>query len=335
MSRYQGCALRILGNVPEAQPMDDTVETLEQPPARRGVVPRHRGLVRGLAFLPVVCFSPFLADLAKFSWGSELFSHILLIPFIVGFLVWEKRSSLPRPVPGASFSVFLSLASGFVLLSAYLILKFNGAALTEADSLVLVTASFLLFEYAALAFRFGLPFLRVIAFPIAFLIFIVPFPEAVTNVLETASKYASAELYAWMMELSRATFFRDGLVFALPNLTIEVAQECSGIRSSFVLFLTSLLAGHMFLRNGRNKVLLAFLVFPLGILRNAFRIYVLSMLSVHWDPGVIHSPLHHRGGPIFFILSLIPFFGALFWLRRAEDRHGPLPSSPLATHSVR
>jgi exosortase/archaeosortase family protein len=65
----------------------------------------------------------------------------------------------------------------------------------------------------------------------------------------------------------------------------------------------------------------------LGILRNGFRIYVLSMLSSHWDPRVIDSPLHHKGGPIFFVISLIPFFLLLFWLRRSEPSIAPIPSS--------
>src|SRR5436190_24254488 len=122
------------------------------------------------------------------------------------------------------------------------------------------------------------------------------------------------------MNLSRASYFRQGLIFALPNLTIRVAQECSGIRSSFVLFITSLIAGFLFLRSPWHRAIFSIIVLPLGVLRNAIRIYFLSMASVHWNPNIIHSPLHHRGGPIFFALSLIPLFLLLFWFRKAEAK---------------
>jgi exosortase/archaeosortase family protein len=104
----------------------------------------------------------------------------------------------------------------------------------------------------------------------------------------------------------------------LPGITIRVGQECSGIHSSLVLFLTSLIAGHLFLASPWNKTWLALLVLPLGIARNALRILTISLLCVHVDASMIRSPIHVRGGPVFFALSLIPFFAALWWLRRSE-----------------
>jgi exosortase/archaeosortase family protein len=108
------------------------------------------------------------------------------------------------------------------------------------------------------------------------------------------------------------------LLFHLPGIVIEVAKECSGIHSSLVLFVTSLLAGHLFLRSPWKKATLALAVVPLGIARNGIRIFTISWLCVHVDPAMIDSPIHHRGGPIFFVLSLVPFLAFLFILRRLE-----------------
>ena len=181
-----------------------------------------------------------------------------------------------------------------------------------------------MFFFAIAAFFLGTTFIKRIAFPLFFLLVLVPLPDAATAAIEIASQYASAETYSWFMNLSGATYYREGRTFVLPNLTLVVAQECSGIRSSLVLFITSLIAGHLFLRSPWKKAILALAVFPLGILRNAFRIYFLSMASAHWNPDIIHSPLHHRGGPIFFALSLIPFFLLLLWLKRSERLRSPL-----------
>jgi exosortase/archaeosortase family protein len=101
---------------------------------------------------------------------------------------------------------------------------------------------------------------------------------------------------------------------------LQVAKECSGIHSSWVLFITGLLASHLFLRTRWRKIVLVAFVIPLGILRNGFRIFVIGMLCVHIGPYMIGSMIHRQGGPFFFALSLVPLFLLLLWLRRRERR---------------
>jgi exosortase/archaeosortase family protein len=104
----------------------------------------------------------------------------------------------------------------------------------------------------------------------------------------------------------------------LPGIVIQVAQECSGIRSSLVLFITSLLASYLFLKSPWRRAVLVSLVIPLAILRNGFRILVIGLLCVYVGPQMINSVIHHRGGPLFFALSLIPLFLLLWWLRKGK-----------------
>jgi exosortase C (VPDSG-CTERM-specific) len=283
------------------------------------------------ATLLVLCFGAVFLQLFSYAAQESLHSHILLVPFVSAYLIWIARPSLPAAQRGRGMLPLLPAAIALSVLGAYFALRFSGTVFSHNDYLSInVFAFFLLLVSAAIHFL-GPIFTKAVAFPLLFLVFLIPLPDGVTSALEIASQYASAETYSWFMDLSGATYFREGRTFVLPNLTIVVAQECSGIRSSFVLFITSLIAGHLFLNSTWKKVLLAFLVFPLGVLRNAFRIYLLSMLSAHWDPGIIHSPLHHRGGPIFFALSLIPFFFLLFWLKKTDQKKPPsLPSGALS-----
>ena len=74
-------------------------------------------------------------------------------------------------------------------------------------------------------------------------------------------------------------------------------------------------------------MLVAFVI-PLGILRNGFRVFVIGMLCVYVGPHMIDSPIHHRGGPVFFTLSLVPLFLLLWWLRRGEQRAKLAGSAP-------
>ena len=101
---------------------------------------------------------------------------------------------------------------------------------------------------------------------------------------------------------------------------LEVARECSGIRSTIVLFITSVLASNLFLQSTSRRIALVALVIPLAIARNGFRILVIGLLCVHIGPHMIDSFIHHRGGPIFFVLSLIPLSFVLFLLRRHDKR---------------
>ncbi len=165
----------------------------------------------------------------------------------------------------------------------------------------------------------GTKWMAAAAFPVSFLIFLVPLPDAAVSWLEHASVLASAEAAAMYFGIAGTALVRHGTVFELPGIVMQVAQECSGIRSSWVLVITSLLASHMFLRSPWRRLVLVAFVIPLGILRNGFRILVIGLLCVHVGPEMIDSPIHHRGGPIFFALSLVPLLGLAWWLRHGEQ----------------
>lgn len=205
-----------------------------------------------------------------------------------------------------------------VVLGFYFVLRRQGHALARDDYLFLTVLPYVLLLAAGGFVFLGAGMMRALTFPWVFLVFMVPFPVAVIDGIETFLQYASAEAAHLLFAIGGTPYLRDGLRFDLPGISVEVARECSGIRSSLVLFITSLLAGHMFLRSGWKRAALALAVVPLGILRNGFRVFTIGMLSANVDVGIIDSALHRRGGPIFFVLSLIPFLGLLWWLRWLE-----------------
>jgi exosortase/archaeosortase family protein len=118
--------------------------------------------------------------------------------------------------------------------------------------------------------------------------------------------------------LSGTPVLRDDLLFRLPGISLKVAAECSGIHSTLILFITSLLAGQVVLRQPWRRAALCLAVLPLALLRNGFRVFVLGQLCIHVSPRMIDSPIHHHGGPLFFVLSLVPFFLLLYYLRKTE-----------------
>jgi exosortase C (VPDSG-CTERM-specific) len=285
-------------------------------------------VVGGACFAVVLAavFGHSLLTLINYAAGSQLYSYILLVPFVSAYLLYLRRHQLPKNYAIDLPLAIVSLAGGLGVLAFMYWLEFAGRTLDINDRLVLLTLSFLCCLAAGGFFFLGRDWMRAAAFPLAYLIFMVPMPDAMADALETASKYASAEVANLLFHLSGTPFLRAGNIFELPNITIEVAQECSGIRSSWVLFMTSILAANLFLKTSwRRTVLVAFII-PLAILRNGFRIVVIGLLCVNLGPQMIHSLIHRRGGPVFFVLSLIPFLLLLWWLRKGEIRVRPVES---------
>src|SRR6266576_3420790 len=272
------------------------------------------------AILLLAAFGRPLLGLANYAAHSSLHSHIVLIPFVSGYLFYLRRDQLPKERVADLPLGILALAGGLAVFLFAHWLAFAGRAPTDNYYFVLLTISFLCCLAAGGFFFFGRDWMRAVAFPLAYLIFMIPMPDAMADALESASKYASAEVANVLFQLSGTPILRAGRIFQLPNITIEVAQECSGIRSSWVLLMTSVLAANLFLKTSwRRTVLVAFII-PLGILRNGFRILVIGLLCVNVGPQMIHSLIHRRGGPAFFMLSLIPFFLVLWWLRKGDVR---------------
>jgi exosortase C (VPDSG-CTERM-specific) len=274
-----------------------------------------------LAALLILCFGPQLCQLAGCAWHSELYSHILLVPFITAYLISLNRRNLALDSERAWRWALIPLVLGACPLAAYWWAARSGWKPEPDDYLALMTLSFLLLLLAAGFLCLGLQTLRRVAFPAAFLIFMVPFPVMVRQGIESFFQQGSVDAAQLLFSLSGMPALRDGTGFHLPGMTLEVAPQCSGIHSSLVLFITSWLAGYLFLKSPWRRAALPLAVIPLALARNGLRVVTIGQLCVHVSPDMIDSAIHHHGGPLFFVLSLMPLFLLLYLLRRPESRN--------------
>jgi len=276
----------------------------------------NKRLIGWCIYLVILCgaFALYLRELTAFAAHSQVHSYILLIPLVTAYLIYIRWKHLSRELSSSWGYALLSAAAGIgaLLASQYFI------DLGQNDYVTLIALSFFCFVIAGIFLFLGNKWARSAMFPLFFLAFMIPLPEAAVDLLENASKQASAEVANWLFLISGTPFLRNGTLFQLPGITITVAKECSGIRSSLVLVITSLLAANMFLHTTWRRALLVCAVIPLGLLRNGFRVLVISLLCVHIGPDMINSVIHRRGGPVFFALSLVPLFAMLWLFRRQE-----------------
>lgn len=263
-----------------------------------------------------------LRDLVAFARTNDTASHVLLVPFITLALLYQERETIFADVRRATAAGASIVAVGaLVLLTGGLLSGVQPTTLLSLRTAGLVVAwlgGFLLF-YGGQAFRAAL-------FPLLFFAFIIPIPpvmlDRVTDWLKTGSVNAAAALFS----ITGTPYLREGFVFSLPGLVIEVADECSGIRSSIGLLLTALLAGHAFLSRPWAKGILVLAVLPLAIFKNGLRIVTLTLLSMHVDRGFLSGNLHRDGGFVFFGIALAVLAPLLLVLRRYEaPRLSPEP----------
>ena len=303
---------------------------MKEPFAKQNPSPDGRSSrLRSFALATVVlalCFAVPLHDLIWFAATSEFHSYILLIPFISAYLVWLKKGSIPICSQPARKTSLVFLTAGTAALIVYWLFLRSQLKLAEDDYLAVMVTSFLLFFFGVCGLFLGREMLRATSFPLGMLIFMVPIPAFAMPSIDFFLQHGSAAATQGFFSLSGTPFLRNGLIFQLPGITIQVAPECSGIQSSMVLLITGLVAAYLFLRKPWNRALLTLLMIPLGLLRNGFRVFTIGELCVHIGPQMINSPIHHRGGPIFFALSLIPLFVILVVLRKSERARGKYKS---------
>ena len=276
----------------------------------------------------IAAFTPTLWDLTRYCLREDLFSYALPVPFITGFLVARSWHHLEfRFSPSSLIALTTGVASVLVLALSFLDTGAPGDP--DSSALSVRMLSFVSGWIAIALWTLGRCFMSGLVFPAAFLIFMVPPPPVAVETLESGLQHASAEVSSWLFPAANVPFYRTGLAFQLPDITIQVAPECSGIRSTLVLFIISLLAGYFYLQRPWQRVALAAFVIPLGIARNAFRIVTIGWLCTRHGPEMADSPIHHRGGPVFFAVSLIPLFVMLILFRKLGNASGnAVPPQP-------
>ena len=258
--------------------------------------------------------------------NDDQYTHIfLIVPVTAALIFLEWRS-----VDGA-LEPNVPLGSALILLASIIgcFGSFGAARLSPDVRLSLNMAALVTWWIAAFVFCFGSRIARTLVFPLCFLYWLIPIPENILNGVVSGLQRSSAWTARELFFLAGVPVSQNGVLLYIPRLTIEVAKECSSIRSTLMLVVTGMVLAHLFLRSTSRKILVVLATIPLSIARNGFRIFALSMLGIHVDPGFLFGNLHHRGGVVFFVLALAAILFLLWMLRRSEDQRSLAPASHL------
>lgn len=306
--------LNLLTSLPEKKLSGERPTTVSPLEVHGQTLPRNV-IFLILVILSLVAFWRPLWSLVHFSLEHEFASHIVLVPLVSGYLLCRERKRI-FSCAQFSFGVGNILLLGGVAL--YGLVQWFRLALRPNDILSPTVFSIVLVWIAGFVLCYGTRAFRAATFPLLFLLLMVPLPDLLLDKAIFLLQKGSAEGVEVLFNLVGVPVLRQGLVFHLPGVSIEIAKECSGIRSTLVLLITCLLAGYFFLLSGWHRTVLILCALPLVIVKNAVRIVTLTLLALYVNPGFLSGSLHQRGGILFFLLALATLAPILHWLQKTE-----------------
>lgn len=265
----------------------------------------------------LVLFRAPLAALAHLALYDERYSYIAFVPFISATLIYLERSQIFRLAPSSRVAGALLASIGFA--SSWM-LRVRAAAPNQDAGLSLFAIALILVWIGGFLFCYGSASWKAASFPLVFLFLAAPPPPVVLETVVVWLQKGSADVSQILFKLIGVPVLREGFQFSLPGLEIEVAEQCSGIRSSISMFLASVLAGHLVLHSTWKKICLILLTVPIVVAKNALRIVVLSLLGAYVDRGVLFGGIHKSSGLLFSPLALLVFAWLLWMLYRSERR---------------
>jgi exosortase len=265
----------------------------------------------------------FLAPVTRFvryALANDNASHAILIPAIcIWILYLERERILAAPAPTLDLrSASLFFVPGCLVAGYYFL---YGSRLSELNQLSVCVFALILLWIAGFAFFFGRVALHRASFPLAFLLLTIPIPDFLLDKTIYLLQKGTTEITAVLFDWSGVPVLRDGFVFHLARANIEVARECSGIRSSLALIILAILVAHFYLRAFWRQAVLVLVGLFVMILKNAIRIVTLTLLASYVDPGFLYGDLHRQGGVVFFLIGLALMAPVLWWLARGERKH--------------
>jgi exosortase len=261
---------------------------------------------------------------------NDDYTYILLIfPISAALILMDWRSLRTK----LKFNV---RAGSILLLIAVLIAsagRSREASLTADEQLSIRMFALVLSWSGAFVLCFGSRAWRAALFPLCFLVGLVPIPEAglsrIIAWLQLGSAWSAHALFA----VFGVPVVQDGVLLTIPGLTLQVAEQCSSIRSSSMLLVTTIVLAQLFLRSPWRKSVAICLAVPLSIAKNGLRIFTLGMLGTRVDPAYLTGRLHHEGGVVFFAIALLVTFTLLWILRRGENSL-QIPALSLETKEI-
>jgi len=315
--------------------------------------------VIAISFAIAFAYATVLSKLFQDWWNDENYSHGLLIPFIIGYIIWTQRDKLAS-VPARS-----SLLWGGAAVICALFALWAGVAgaelYTQRLSLILILTGIIVYFW-------GFKLLRMLLVPLGLLFLAMPIPAIVFNKIAFPLQLFASRCAVWSMSVLGIPVLRQGNIIELKPLNsfdtkkLEVVEACSGIRSLMTLLTLAVVFAyftHSPEDNGsgpgsgsrfgwlksywfwRSLIIVASAV-PIAIVTNAFRVSGTGVLAHYYGTAVADGFFHSFSGWAIYIVAFILLFGIGMILDRFRpaqadgkpERKSPEPDTAVSISPV-
>jgi exosortase len=271
-----------------------------------------------LSALVLIMYTSVLSSLAKQWWNDPNYGHGFFVPFFAGCVLWSQRDRW-RLLP------FRPNNFGFAIMLFAIALRVLGMLGAE---LFLARVSLVILISGIVVFLAGSQMLRSIAFPIGYLLFMIPLPAIVYYQLTMPLQLWASRLGASGLVAVGIHTVREGNLLVLPNCTLNVVEACSGIRSLLSLLAAVVAYGYLAEPSTWKRGVLAVASVPIAIATNGLRLVATGVLSYFYGPSVDSGVVHLALGLGFFALAFLSILLVHKLLRFSTRRQNLLQVSP-------
>ncbi|HQU81816.1 MAG TPA: VPLPA-CTERM-specific exosortase XrtD [Pyrinomonadaceae bacterium] len=274
-------------------------------------------------------FANVLIKLGRDWWSDENYSHGLLVPFVIGFIVWSEFDEIKKTIEKPNFLLGITAIIFAVLM---LLGGTLGAELfTQRISFVVMIAGIIIYF-------FGAKILQNLVTPFVLLLLSIPIPQIIFNKIAFPLQIWASQAAVWGIRLFQIPTVRKGNVIEiLPNgatqiLSLEVVEACSGIRSLMTLVTLALILAYFTRERSENKkhfwqnfdfwrtVILMFAAIPIAVLTNAARVTATAMLAYSYGKSALEGSFHDSLGWMVYVVALVLLFALNIVLKKFKGK---------------
>ena len=256
-------------------------------------------------------YIPVFSDLIK-AWNTKpQSSHGFFILPVSLYIVFTKRQQLSH--------IKLQTSTVGILFVIIGILTYIFGAAAKISTLSNI--SLLLNIIGILLSLGGLVFTRKLLFPVLFLAFMFPVPDAIYVSLTAPLKLFTSHLSVEILQIFGFPVFREGNIIQFPNMNLEVVEACSGLQSLISYLILGVLISYFLPKaNILTKSIYIAIAFPISITINVLRIITTGILANYYNPKIAQGFFHEFSGMLLFIIGLICYFALYLVIQRESAR---------------
>src|ERR1700687_4673331 len=261
--------------------------------------------------LLITAYFPVLKHLVEQWSNDENVSHGFFVPVVALYIAWQRRDSVlaieRKPAWWGLAIMAWGALQGYVgVLGAELFLQRTSFLITLVGLLLVVG---------------GTQLVRVLAFPLLLLPFMIPIPAVLYNQITFPLQLFASQVAELSLGLMGIPVLRDGNILELASQKLSVVEACSGIRSLLSLCFLSLVYAYFFDKRVWMRWVLFAATIPIAILAHSGRVTITGVLS-EINPELARGFFHSLEGWIIFLIALV-MLGALHLLINRFTRKSP------------